>query len=316
MKPVTDLELLRVDDTLLLRTPERAFSRRGLLDAGLSPLVGAVLIPALLTIGDPDDPLVWVLLAVIAFAVLGSTLNGVYFLTFARRLSERSTWAFRVDQGGAVSVSGRGGALALQVPHGSEAVAVTAWLPATFKLVLRDPMGRTICVLSSRVLESRREDWSRALAAINQFLRGGLQATSIRQPSPSSSEPTPGERSLAMLCYLPVQGIFVFTSVACLVVSRSDYVRSAAKQSLLQFGFSLLVLGLILLLFGLPTALLSDPGATAPLAAALTISTLAFAAWNLSAHVYACVRFYRGRPWIMPWLRPVARRWFEVAHTD
>ncbi len=324
LRPVTALEVLWEDGALIVRTPARAFRRRGTLDTTVAPIVAGLLVPVLLSIGEPADPVVWLLLAVIGVAGLGSTLTGIYFLTFAQRLSRRSTRVFRREQaqGGEARVllTGRAGAVNLALPPGSRATALTAWFPATKRLVVQDPSGQVLCVVSPRAPDYYREEWERALSEINRLLAGqdlperaGLVASSVVAApyAPLVAESTPGERSLAMLCYLPVHGVFALASLGCLVASRSRYVRSAAKQSLLQLGFSLVLLGLVLALGAVPRALVQSERVQAGVALSLTILLALFAVWNLTVRIYACVRFYQGRPWVMPWLRPIAQRWFR-----
>lgn len=118
------------------------------------------------------------------------------------------------------------------------------------------------------------------------------------------------ERTAAMLCYLPIQGIFIGASLYYLL--RGDtrpLVRFSARQSLCQLLLSSLLLLLIIALFGVPLALVPDGPVRIVLLVVLTVSLVGFVIWNIWAHILACSRAYRRIAWVMPWLGPVVRRW-------
>jgi len=118
------------------------------------------------------------------------------------------------------------------------------------------------------------------------------------------------ERTAAMLCYLPVQGIFIGASLYYLLRGdKRPLVRFSARQSLCQLLLSTLLLLLIIALFGVPLALLSDGLVRILLMVLLTLSLVGFVIWNIWAHILACSRAYRRIAWVMPWLRPIAQRW-------
>lgn len=314
-----ELETVWENGTLIVRAPASAYRRRGVIAVTLAPLVMGLLIPLLLSVGDPEEPIVLLLVGVCALTLLGSLLAGIFLLSFAGAWSARSTWAFRRVQApdGSVDVllSRPRGGLPRRLAPGSYVTAVGG-MAGVYRLVLNDAGGDRLN-LANQLNERYRAELDRAILEINGVL--GATPTPALDPgsaalpgSESGGTITPGERSLAMLCYLPVQGVFLLASIGCLVASRSRYARSAAKQSLLQFALSILVLGGILGLFGVPTALLDGSPAQPVFAAVLGLALFGHLGWNLGAHVYACIRFYQGRPWVMPWLRPLARRWFEA----
>jgi uncharacterized membrane protein len=118
------------------------------------------------------------------------------------------------------------------------------------------------------------------------------------------------DRNAAMLCYLPIQGIFLAASLYyVLTEKRRPLVRFAARQSLSHFLFSLLVLIAVCVAFGVPIALLPASLEQTLLMWLLGAALVAFAIWNITAHIVACVRAYRGVAWVMPWLRPFVTRW-------
>jgi len=118
------------------------------------------------------------------------------------------------------------------------------------------------------------------------------------------------ENSAAMLCYLPIYGVFIATSLYYLLKrDRRPLVRFAARQSLIQTAFSCLVLIFICAWCGVPIALLEDGPVRVALIVLLVVLLVLFAIWNFAAHIVACTRAHRGVAWVMPWLAPVVNRW-------
>lgn len=130
----------------------------------------------------------------------------------------------------------------------------------------------------------------------------------------SSLETTGGAASSSdqlagVLCYLPVQGVFIVASLYFLFAAkRRPFVRFCAIQSLSQLVFSLFVLAVILLGLGVPLGLSEPSPAQTALIVALAVALGAFWLWNFGAHAYACYSAYKGRLWVMPWLGPFVRR--------
>jgi uncharacterized membrane protein len=122
------------------------------------------------------------------------------------------------------------------------------------------------------------------------------------------------ERSAAMLCYLPVQGVFIAASAYFVLTGdKRPLVRFSARQSLCQFALSLILVPLICGVFGTPVALLADGPVRIVSIVLLAVSLTAFVVWNLWAHILACSRAYKNVVWVMPWLRPVVQRWLPPA---
>jgi hypothetical protein len=72
---------------------------------------------------------------------------------------------------------------------------------------------------------------------------------------------------------------------------------------------SFVLLLVICAALGTPVALLGDGLLRVVAIVLLSVSLVVFVIWNLWAHVLACSRAYRRVAWVMPWLRPVVRRW-------
>jgi len=108
----------------------------------------------------------------------------------------------------------------------------------------------------------------------------------------------------AGLCYLPIQGIFILVPIIMLCSSKDRTVRFAAKQSLLQFACGFLVLIIVIGgAGGLVLVVPEDSPARIPVLILLGASLGAVFVWYLGAYIVACVRAFRGRTWVMPWLR-------------
>lgn len=112
------------------------------------------------------------------------------------------------------------------------------------------------------------------------------------------------DKTAAMLCWLPFQGIWFLASVYYLFMGKDrPFVRSSAIQSLAWFGVTLmgLFLGAVMLApaVALDTPLFAIPGG-------LVMSV--FALGNLVVRGIGCWKGYRGEPWVAPGLRPLMVR--------
>jgi uncharacterized membrane protein len=114
----------------------------------------------------------------------------------------------------------------------------------------------------------------------------------------------------AMLCYLPIQGIFLVASIYYAITARDrPFVRFAALQSLVQVAASSGVLIVIVVSAGAPIALLDDGPTRVVAIVLLVVLLVGFLVWNLGAHIYAASQAHKGKVWVMPWLRPIVQRW-------
>jgi uncharacterized membrane protein len=122
------------------------------------------------------------------------------------------------------------------------------------------------------------------------------------------------DRFPAMLCYFPIQGIFIIASLYFLATAgkRRPFVRFCAIQSLSQVAFSIVVLAVILVVLGVRVALLPDSPLQIPLVVVLALALTGFWFWNFGAQAYACYSAYKGRAWVMPWLGFWSRRFLPM----
>ncbi|MBK7581266.1 MAG: hypothetical protein IPI67_13760 [Myxococcales bacterium] len=127
---------------------------------------------------------------------------------------------------------------------------------------------------------------------------------------PSVGAASSSSDSLAgLLCYLPIQGVFIIASLYYLFAARGrPFVRFCAIQSLSQLGFSIATLAIILLGLGVPLALADPSPLQTALIVLLAITLTLYWLWNFAAHAYACYSAYKGRLWVMPWLGFWVRR--------
>jgi hypothetical protein len=155
---------------------------------------------------------------------------------------------------------------------------------------------------TARAQATRRE--------IEAFLGPGAAALPEKLAPGISAQPT--ERTTlgfpsnvaAGLCYVPIGGIGFLLSIIMLCSSRDRTVRFAAKQSLVQLAFWLLVIPVALgvalaLAFVIPE---SSP-ARIPAIILYVVTLSAASLGNVGAYIFACVQAFRGRVWVMPWLR-------------
>lgn len=133
-----------------------------------------------------------------------------------------------------------------------------------------------------------------------------VDASSVAAPEASSSS---SDQLAGVLCYLPIQGIFILASLYYLFAAKQrPFVRFCAIQSLSQLLFSLGVLAVLLIGLGVPLALTEPSPLQTALVVLLAVSLSGYWLWNFGAHAYACYCAYKGRPWVMPWLGFWVRR--------
>ena len=122
-------------------------------------------------------------------------------------------------------------------------------------------------------------------------------------PAPARDPLGFDDRTAALLCYLPAQGVFLIASLYYLRAHDRPFVRFAALQCLRHTLLTIVVLVLVLGGLGPPTAYFAETSLGPVFAVLLALALVAFAVWNFTAHVVACARAYRGVAWEMPWLR-------------
>jgi uncharacterized membrane protein len=176
-----------------------------------------------------------------------------------------------------------------------------------FILELARGDGAPLLALNERVQASHGRD----LDAFTRFVAETLQVfADVPTTLATESWSGPGQNIAAALCYIPVQGIFIGASLYYLITARDrPFVRFAAIQSLLHTTFAIAVLVVLMLVLGVPTALVDDGPLRVGLAIGLGLGLTLFWIGNLTIHIYATIQAWRGRAWVMPWLRFATRRW-------
>lgn len=148
-----------------------------------------------------------------------------------------------------------------------------------------------------------------AIAALGRFVAihlGVEPEIPARLESPTSLGLAP--TTAGVLCYLPIQGIFLLASPIFLVTSKDPFVRFCAIQSLLQLALAMVLLVPVLACGGVMSALEH----VVPMWVTVVVLgsvLVVFQAWRVIARGYACYQAYKGRAWVMPWLAFVVRRW-------
>ncbi len=281
------------------------YVKRGLTIVFLVPLLFALLVFFVFGMTDPeladDATFVWIWLGLSALGALGGMTMALGAGLWSRRSS------VRFDRARASLKKYGGAEEALQ-----QFAAVRAHRPSGFG---------NFCVLEFTRHGGRKPlkvyhairvpKYANAVARHAEWLGAALALPVEVDTRLSDADPLGlSENTAALLCYLPIQGIFLIASIY--YATRGDrrpLVHFSARQSLCQFAFALVVLMPLLILFGVPVALLEDGPPRVAAIVLLVVALSAFWLWNLAAHVIACYRSYRGVLWVMPWLRPFVSRW-------
>jgi uncharacterized membrane protein len=283
-------------------------------------LVGGLLLPPLLlllglfvAVGMPEDHADVVFAACAALGGV-ALVAGLGMVMAAGPLSRRSRVRFDAERG--VVVRERDG---LAVALRDVAGVVTrprGGLDGTLgqlELVAVRRDGAVLLPLSGPIAGKYAADAHAIARAIDTFF-GVVPAAGpapYREPMGALQPAGPQVSTLGMkpnvaagLCYLPVQGIFVVVSIVALVKSRDPVVRFAAKQSLLHLLFATVVGVVVLGASGAAVAVLPDASPLrVPAIVLMCVLAGAFFVWHVTAYIVACVRAFRGRVWVMPWLR-------------
>lgn len=290
----------------VLHAPPALYVKRALLSILLAPVFGTVG----WALTDNDDPalsvLGWVLVALGVFFVVWACV----LLPFARVWSRRTEVTFDRVAGMVTHARPPGGAPAYVPLSAIAAVRLRKrdGLAQWWTLEALDGSGRAF------PLQERLPAMSRDLVPLAHDVAAFL-GVPAQVPEEVANGLAGGlamsESTAAVLCYLPVQGIFLIASVICLVADRRPFVRFAAKQSLLHFASSLVALIVVAVLGVVPVVLTQhDDGPLRVMTIVwLAMLLVSFAVWNIGAHVYACVQAAKGRAWVMPWLRPIVKNW-------
>ncbi len=276
---------------LSVKVPRALYLARGLLALVLAPVLGALLTLLFFLMGvEGELP-----------AYVGGVIAGA-FLFWALALLALSGWLSRRSEVVLDRSAVRRARDGASVPTSSVAgvrIRAAGGLSGFQALEFLDPSGRAF-VLHARLPSQQPADLAAIAGACASWL--GVPA---EVPAADASVLGMSESHAALLCYLPVQGVFLLASAYFLATDRRPFVRFSAKQSLLHFALSIVVL-VVALVAGATPVLLTDHDDGALRVASivwLTLLLVAYVGWNLGAHVHACVQAAKGRTWRMPWLR-------------
>lgn len=119
------------------------------------------------------------------------------------------------------------------------------------------------------------------------------------------------DNTASMVCYLPIEGLFLIYSALCLgTTGCPTQVRFAARQSLLLLGVSFCgIMGLVIPMAVVLAVASGEP--SVPLMIGCGVLLFAFWVLIMATRIIACVKAYRGRAWVIPWLKPLTRRWVD-----
>lgn len=156
---------------------------------------------------------------------------------------------------------------------------------------------------------------TRQIELVSEYVARLLGADPPAPEPQGARAPSIDDRSAALLCYLPFQGVNFVASLWFLFgAKQKPFVQFAARQSLTQMATTAVAVIAASLLFGVPLAIFASgerelSTASTVLLVALGLSLAAIAFANFGACITACVRAYRGQAWVIPWLRPIVTRW-------
>jgi uncharacterized membrane protein len=165
--------------------------------------------------------------------------------------------------------------------------------------------GSVVMTVHDRLAELHGPD----IEATAESLRACLADASYRSadavgvdiPPCRGSRPGVPPNTAAMLCYLPIHGIFLLASIYYAITAHDrPFVRFAALQSLIQTAASTLALIVVAAFAGTPVVLLDDGPARLAATVILVGLLVALALANAGVHIYAAVQANKGRAWVMP----------------
>lgn len=232
--------------------------------------------------------------AIIAVATALPLLVGFVQLALAPMRARRTELELDLAAGTLRRADGRVESLA-----GITSVALVAsrsgWLTVS---LLREGGGRLD--LLRPLHPRRRARWERLARAI-------ADALDLPRADGQESAAAPKNTGLAVLCYLPFGGIFLFVSLFN-VRSRDPWIRFHARQSALMGAVSLGLVVLALALVVVAVSIAPAETASLPLVAFLCFVGL-LQLVRVVVRIYACVNAHRGRTWLIPGLARWSRRW-------
>jgi hypothetical protein len=300
---VTNLSIETTESSLVIRVPVRVYLLRSIAAIILLPLLFALLIALVFLQLESETPSgIYSVLFAVWLALAGaSELYGFTLLGLSGWLSKKSIVRFDRETGW---VSGRSMSGAI----------------SSFQSLRLRPKGRSggfgvlellgeggrVFTVNARV----RGFQSKKTQEIVQRLRSWCGYEDAPQPIREAGFVSDGDRSAAMLCYLPIEGIFLFVSAYQLFAAKRDsFVGFCARQSLWHFAFTVLALLLPLLGLGIPLSLAPDGPMRSILMPCLIVVLSVLYVWCMGSRIYACFQAWKGRAWRMPWLKRLVKPW-------
>ena len=286
-------------DRLTLRESARDHVVRGGLWLFVFPWVVAIIGwgSFALVVDEPSPLALGLAASVVGLGCVIPALAGLFWMGTASKRAERSATHIDTDER-LITAPGR----APDVFRKPDAVVVERAGLRGWRLRLEGDRGLT---LLRRVPHGGGRDLAAAADALADAL--GVEASVPRAARRAVGVVPHDEHVWAALCYAPLDGVNVAYSMLALISSRDPALRFAAKQSLaflaVELFLGLMVSGCV----GIPILVASAPFAIEALA--FLCPFLFLGLLRVSARLVACVRAYRGEPWVMPWLAPLSRRW-------
>ncbi|MCB9697578.1 MAG: hypothetical protein H6738_12425 [Alphaproteobacteria bacterium] len=162
------------------------------------------------------------------------------------------------------------------------------------------PSGESFGLLTRLppTLGSEVGELGRALAAdlgVELGVEGGVDRGNVLGMTPGT---------LAMLCYLPFQGIFLVVSVPTSFLSKDPLVRFHARQSLVLFAVEVVALIVAVGLMVGVSLVHTEAGIVVG-----GLALLGVLAARLVVRIVACFKAARMQPFVLPGLSPVVARW-------
>lgn len=297
---------VRLDAHLLsFQVPTWHWAWRGLLLLFfVTPLTAALGIAAFFAVEPDELPALTILMGILgAFSAIG----GLVFLALGPVFSKRTQVSIDLANGFVTSA---------REPYPVPVSALTGLRlsrpnPLSSFCFLEATRAGAAVVLLGPLIGKHVHDASALASWLGTTLHIPVDPNTLSQASGLGTAASPeADRFAGLLCYFPIQGIFIIASFYYLFAAgkRRPFVRFCAIQSLSQVAFSLFVLAGILIVLGVPVGVLDDSPLRVVLIVLLAVALGAFWLWNFGAHAYACYSAYKGRAWVMPWLGFWSRR--------
>lgn len=268
----------------------------------VTPLCAFIGVAAALAVEADEAPVLAILMGILGGF---SLISGLAFLVLAPVLSKRTRVSVDLANG---FVTTTREPYPVAVAH-LTGIRLSQPNPlSAFRFLEATRAGAAPIVLLGPIVTKHVTDATALATWLGTTLRVPVDPALVNPTTPVTN--ADADRFPAMLCYFPIQGIFIIASLYFLATAgkRRPFVRFCAIQSLSQVAFSIVVLALILVALGAPVALLDDSPVRVVLIVILALALTGFWFWNFGAQLYACYSAYKGRAWVMPWLGFWSRR--------